>query len=151
MPSAENTFRPVGNSDERMHGATAVLVSGFEVEEQQAFRALMDANGLAEVPTIYIVEAFLEHSLFELVRMPTETRAGQTAKLPRAVIMSGLTEKDLHALMDAYRESGRAKPHWATVTPTTEQWPVKKVLIELLKESEALRQAAAVSAPPPTP
>ena len=143
MPSAENTFRPVGNSDERMHGATAVLVSGLEVEEQKAFRTLMDASGLAEVPTIYIVEAFLEHSLFELARMPSETRAGQTAKLPRAVIMSGLTENELHALMDAYRGSGQAKPHWATVTPTSESWPVKKVLIELLKESDALRKAVA--------
>jgi hypothetical protein len=57
--------------------------------------------------------------------------------------MSGLTENELHALMDTYRESGQAKPHWATVTPTSEQWPVKKVLIELLKESDALRKAVA--------
>ncbi len=142
MPSAESTFRPVGDSDERMHGATAVLVSGLEVEQQQALRGLMDASGLTEVPTVYIVEAFIEHSLFELSRMPNETRAGQTAKLPRAVIMSGMTEKELHTLMDAYRETDLPKPHWATVTPTTEQWPIKRLLIELLKESEALRGAA---------
>ena len=141
MPSAESTFKPVGDSDERMHGATAVLVSGFEGEQQQALRALMDANGLAEVPTVYIVEAFMEHSLFELARMPNETRAGQTAKLPQAVIMSGLTERELHVLMDAYREAGLPRPHWATVTPITEQWPIKGLLIELLKESEALRRA----------
>ena len=45
--------------------------------------------------------------------------------------------------MNAYRETGMPKPHWATVTPTTEPWPLKKVLIEILKERDALRQAAA--------
>ncbi len=146
MADMQGTFRPVGDSNECMHGARAVLVSGFESEEQQAFRALMDGCALAEVPTVYIVEAFLEHSLFELTRMPTETRAGQTAQLPRAVVMSGLTENELHALMGAYRESALPRPHWATVTPASEQWQVKRLLIELLKESEALRQAAAAEA-----
>ncbi len=146
MPGTENTFEPVGSSDERMHGATAVVASGLEVDEQQALRALMDGCGLADVPTIYVVEAFLEHTLFEVTRMPSETRAGQTAKLPRAVIMSGLTENEFHTLMDTYRSSGLPRPHWATVTPTSEQWQVKRLLIELLKESEALRQAAATEA-----
>ena len=142
MPKADGTFRAVGASDARMHGATAVLVSGFAVEEQKALRSLMDLNGLSDVPAVYIVAALLDHSLSELTRLPAESRAGETAELPRCVVMSGLTEKQLHALMDSYREASLPRPHWASVTPTSETWSIKQLLIQMLKESEAIRQAA---------
>ncbi|MBT3193634.1 MAG: DUF3783 domain-containing protein [Verrucomicrobia bacterium] len=143
MARADSTFQPVGDSDARLHGVPAVLVSGFKAEEQVAFRGLMDSSGLEMVPTVYIVEVFLERSLAELTGMPSETRAGETAELPRAIVMSGLSEKQLHALMDGYRGSGLPRPHWGSVTPTNESWSIKRLLIELLKESEALRQARA--------
>ncbi len=142
MPKADSTFQAVGDSDARMHGATAVLVSGFSVEEQRTLRSLMDTNGLSNIPAIYIVTAFLDLSLFELARLPAESRAGEPAELPRCIVMSGFLEKELHALMDSYRASSLSRPHWASVTPTSETWSVKQLLIELLKESEALRQAA---------
>ena len=150
MPKADGTFRAVGASDAKMHGATAVLVSGFTVEDQKALRSLMDRNGLSDVPAVYIVAAFLDLSLSELARLPAESRAGETAELPRCVVMSGLSEKQLHALMDSYREASLPRPHWASVTPTSETWSIKKLLIELLKESEAMRHAATANetAPP---
>jgi hypothetical protein len=141
MPKADGTFRPVGDSDVRMHGSAAVLVSGFEVDEQKALRSLMDTRGLEAIPTVYIVEAFLDCSLAELSAMGNETRAGETAKLPRAIVMSGFSERQLHALMDGYREASLPRPHWASVTPTSALWSIKRLLIELMKEREALRLA----------
>ncbi len=142
MPKADTTFRPVGESNAPMHGAAAVLLSGFEVEEQKAIRQLMDTSGLEKIPAIYIVEALLDNTLYELSRFPGEERAGETAKLPRAIVMSGLTEQQLHLLMDSYRKASFPRPLWATVTPTNEHWPVKRLLIELLKERESLRVAS---------
>ena len=141
MPEADSTFRPIGDSDTRMPGDTAVLVSGCSVDEQALLRSLMDDNGLADVPAVYIAVVSLDSTLSELTALPAETNAGAVAELPRAVVMSGLTENQLHLLMKVYRESSLPQPCWASVTPTNGKWSIKRLLIELLKEREALRQA----------
>lgn len=141
MPKAETTFRPVGDSDRQMHGATAVLASGFSVQEQTILRAMMDTAGLETVPTVYITAATLPLTLDALAALPAEANAGETAELPKALVMSGLTEQQLHTLMDSYRASGLPRPLWASVTPTSAGWTIKHLLIELLKEREAMRQA----------
>ncbi len=141
MPKAETTFRPVGDSDSRMHGATAVLASGFSLAEQQALRTMMDAAGLQDVGVVFITASSLPLTLAALAALPAGTHAGETAELPRALVMSGLTERQLHAMMDSYRQSGLPRPLWASVTPTSANWTIKYLLVELLKEREAMRQA----------
>jgi hypothetical protein len=146
MPKAETTFRPVGHSEGRMHGATAVLASGFSATEQQVLRAMMDAAGLQDVGIVAITAASLPLTLAVLAALPAGANAGETAELPRAVVMSGLTERQLHALMDSYRQSGLPRPLWASVTPSSAGWTIKYLLVELLKEREAMRQASEAQA-----
>jgi hypothetical protein len=141
MPKAETTFEPIGSSDSRMHGETAILASGYSVSQQKTLRAMMDTAGLQDVGVVYIVAESLPLTLKELARLPAESNAGKTAELPQAVVMSGLTEKQLHAMMDNYRESSLPRPLWASVTPTSANWTIKYLLVELLKEREAMRQA----------
>ncbi len=141
MPSSETTFRPIGESDRKMHGTPAVLVSGFPADEQKRLRWMMDAAGLLTVPAIYITADSLPATLATLASMPPESNAGETAELPRALVLSGLTERQLHAIMDSYRESGLPRPLWASVTPTSESWTIKYLLVELLREREAMRKA----------
>lgn len=141
MPNAETTFRPVGDTDSRMHGATAVLASGFSVADQQTLRDMMDAAGLQDVGIVFITAGALPLTLAALAALPAGTHAGETAELPRALVMSGLTERQLHAMMDSYRQSGLPRPLWASVTPTSADWTIKTLLVELLKEREAMRQA----------
>ncbi len=141
MPTSGTTFRPVGESDRRMHGPTAVLVCGFTVEEQQELRLQMDSAGLACVPAIYITADALPLTLEALAMLPAEAHAGETAALPRALVLSGLTERELHLMMDSYRTGGLPRPIWASVTPASAAWTLKYLLVELLKEREAMRQA----------
>lgn len=143
MPKAESTFRPVGESDRQMHGTPAVLVCGFPAREQEMLRLLMDSAGLKTVPAIYITAACLPLTLADLAALPAESHAGETAELPRALVMSGLEERQLHAMMDSYRGSGLPRPLWASVTPTSASWTIKYLLVELLREREAMRQATA--------
>ena len=55
--------------------------------------------------------------------------------------MSGLTEAELHRVMAAYRKSGMAQQHWASVTATSENWPMAYLLDELAREQQALKEA----------
>ncbi|NQU41500.1 MAG: DUF3783 domain-containing protein [Lentisphaerae bacterium] len=139
----ETTFRAVGATDETMHGDPAVLLVGATPVEQQAIRGLMDAQGMASVRTITITPEVLDTTLDALCRLPAGSGGGTQAKLPRVIVTSGLTEAQFHALLNTYRTSGLPRPIWATVTPTSGQWSIKALLIELLKERDALRMASA--------
>ena len=139
----QTTFRAVEASADRMPGKPAVLAAGFPAGEHAALRSLMDGNGLAEVPLICITADTLELTLTALSELPGGTGYGEEAHLPRALVTSGLTGRQLHDLMGAYRTSGRERPVWATRTAVSGGWTMKYLLVELLKEREALREAQA--------
>lgn len=71
----------------------------------------------------------------------TEHKAGPagTSDMPRAVIMSGLTQNELHLLVRSYREDGLVRQHWATLTPHSEGWTLESLLKELQAEHEAMK------------
>jgi hypothetical protein len=141
MPKAETTFRPIGDSDKKMHGHPGVLISGFSHAEQSLLLAQFEEWGLDTIPLIVIGADTLPLTLEQASALPAKTNLGETPELPRAVIMSGLQEKQLNALMRGYREKGLPRPLWASVTAHSSQWTVKYLLVELLKEREAMRQA----------
>lgn len=141
MPKAETTFRPIGDSEKKMHGLPGVLISGFSHDEQSLLLEQFDHWGLESIPLIVIAPETLPLTLAEASALPAKANFGKTPDLPRAVIMSGLQEKQLNALMRGYRESGLTRPLWASVTAHSSSWTVKYLLVELLKEREAMRQA----------
>ncbi|MGA6925806.1 MAG: DUF3783 domain-containing protein, partial [Desulfosarcina sp.] len=53
------------------------------------------------------------------------------------IVVSGITENQLHALMTLTRESGMQPALWAALTPTSETWTLKQLLAELQAEREA--------------
>lgn len=141
MPKAETTFRPIDTSDQPMHGHPAILISGFLPPEQEQLRTQLPDWGIADIPVIVIAPAVLALTLGDAARLPDGSHAGEAPELPRAVILSGLTGRQLNAIMDGYRQSGLPRPLWASVTPTSETWTVKYLLVELLREREAMREA----------
>jgi hypothetical protein len=60
--------------------------------------------------------------------------------MEKAIVVSGLTQKELAKLMAAYRKLTWPKPFWAAVTPTSETWTLRRLLEELAAENEALGQ-----------
>ena len=58
----------------------------------------------------------------------------------RAIIMSGFTQRELHKLMTAYRQSELPSQLWATLTPISENWSITSLLEELAAEAEAIKK-----------
>ncbi|NIA19690.1 MAG: DUF3783 domain-containing protein, partial [Xanthomonadaceae bacterium] len=58
----------------------------------------------------------------------------------RAVILSGMTENEIHRLMTLNRKTCKQRTIWATITPVSETWTLEQLLHELQAEREALRQ-----------
>jgi len=76
-----------------------------------------------------------------LANLPDRHGEGTPSALRRGIVMSGLTETELHRLMAVYRTSGMAQQHWASVTPTSDVWPLAHLLAELSREQQALKEA----------
>jgi hypothetical protein len=64
---------------------------------------------------------------------------GAPADLPRAVVMSGFTQNEVHRIMSAYRQAGLPAQLWATLTPVSENWLLADLLDELVKENEVIK------------
>jgi hypothetical protein len=132
----DDGFVPVGDSAEVLFGPPAVLASGFAAGEQATLRTVVERARQGSS----LVFAGSEHAartLAELLVEPDGTGAGVDSSLPRAVVLSGLTERQLQAVMTGYRAAGLPRPLWAALTPTSEHWTLARLLEELAAEAAA--------------
>ena len=133
-------FTRVGRSEERMYGPRGLLVCGYPEEERSGLLDLVDETGLAGIRVVFAHSHDLGIRVGDL--LTREDRAGidEASDMPRAVIMSGLTQNELHRLMAAYRQAGLARQIWATLTPVSEGWPLENLLNELQAEDMAMKK-----------
>ena len=95
--------------------------------------------GLEKVPVVWALETQLDKSLADLAALPPGSGRGESSPLPRAVIVSGITQRQLQTLMAVARKTGMKQALWATLTPHSETWPLKGLLAELLAERKAIQ------------
>jgi hypothetical protein len=133
-------FSRVTKSSRPLYGPRKLLVCGFTPEGQAALEAVITATSISEMAVIYAASADLEESLANLLLRSADTGRGEPSRMPAAIIMAGITEKELHQLMASYRDAGLPSPLWATLTPTSETWTLKQLLKELSAERTALEK-----------
>ena len=136
----EGEFNRIDKSEKKMYGQRGLLVCGYPEEERGSFIEFIAKINISDIPVIFAVNNDVEKSLGEL--FACEYMAGITgpSDLPRSIIMSGLSQNELHDLMGAYREAGFVSQIWASLTPTSEAWTLKDLLIQLLAEARAMRR-----------
>jgi hypothetical protein len=133
-------FEKVSPSDKPMYGPRKLLICGFSSEVQPNFVKLLEIIGLSEMPKVWVTEEYAQRLISEVLVLEDNTGWGISTELPRAVIMSGLTQNELHLLMSGSRKSGMKPPLWATLTPTSETWTVINLLQELATEHQAMQK-----------
>ena len=122
-----------------MYGSRGLLVCGYPVEERMDFINLLDKTDLSGIRVVFACSDDLETRVGDVISK--EDRAGfdGVSDMPRAVVMSGLTQNELHNLMAAYKKGGFVRQIWASLTPVSEKWPLKNLLNELQKEDKVKR------------
>ncbi|MBW1705147.1 MAG: DUF3783 domain-containing protein [Deltaproteobacteria bacterium] len=138
--SHEGKFKKVGKSGKKMYGHRKLLVCGYPEREQRELLSLLRENGLSDLPVIFVTSGDLQRTLKEVLDSGDRHDEGEVSGMKRAVIMSGFTQKELHALMTAYRRSELPVQLWATLTPVSENWSVADLLDELAAEAEAIKK-----------
>lgn len=137
--SHSSGFSKVGASaKKRLYGPRALLVCGYTAEEQVLFQDMLTRFHLADIPVIFALGDAMDEHVGELLARPGGSGQGQDSPLPRAVILSGVTEKELSTIMAAWKHLGLPRQNWATLTPTSETWPLIDLLTELDLERAAL-------------
>lgn len=134
----DGTFEKVQHSDSRMYGPPKLLLCGFSTPAQPKFMAVLKMVGLQDVAVVWVNEENQKMTLSGLLGLPNDTGVGTGSALPRAIIVSGIKEKQLHGLMNMCRKTGMQKTLWAALTPTSETWPLAQLLTELEAERLAL-------------
>ena len=133
-------FTKIGKNKKRMYGPRGLLVCGYPEEERTGFRDLADKAGLGDIRIVFATSRDLEIGTGDILRRENRPGAKGDSDIPRAVVMSGLTQNELHRLMAAYKESGRSRQIWATLTPFSEEWTLKHLLRELRAEEGAMKK-----------
>jgi hypothetical protein len=138
LKMTDGTFEKVQHSDSRMYGTPKLLLCGFPAQAQSKFESVLKMAGLQDVGVVWANEEDGEETLATLLGLPSGVGAGRGSTLPRAIIVSGITENQLHGLMTLCRKTGMQPSLWAALTPTSETWPLSQLLRELQAERKAL-------------
>ncbi len=138
MSDAE--FQKVTQTDDNLYGPRKLLLCGFAAEVQSKFNELLKMIGLTELPLVWVTEDQADTRVGDLIQLEDGSGSGASSTLPRAIIMAGISQKELHILMSGCRQSGMKQPLWATLTPTSEAWAIKELLEELAAEHRAMQQ-----------
>ena len=133
-------FQKIDKSEKKMYGPRGLLVCGYQEEERILFLDFINKIKMSDIPVIFAVNEDVEKDLGDLFNFKHKSGITGASELPRSVIMSGLSQSELHGLMGAYREAGFIRQIWASLTPTSETWTLKALLIELLAEAKAIKR-----------
>ncbi len=133
-----STFSRVERSANRLYGPRVLLVCGFTAEGQSAIVEQIQTAGIDSLSVVFATTADLETQLGALFKREGLSGRNEPSRMPAALIMAGIKEAELHALMARYRSAGLPWPLWATLTPTSETWTLRALLKELAAERAAL-------------
>src|SRR5512136_2097915 len=131
---SDGEFQKIQESDERMYGPKGLLVCGYPPPEHRFFAMFMEKAGFSDRPIIFPTNEDARRTLKELLGLTAGSGIGEHADLPRAIIMSGFTQNEVHKIMYAYRQAGLPAQLWATLTLISENWLLSELLNELVKD-----------------
>jgi len=132
-------FSKVGASaKKRLYGPRAILVCGYAAVEQDMLTGMLERFHLGEIPVVFATGQDMDQTVGAALASPSGHGRGEDSPLPRAMVLSGVTEKELSTIMAAWKHLGLPRQNWATLTPTSEGWPLIDLLTELDLERVAL-------------
>ena len=92
-------FNKIKKSKKRMYGPRVLLVCGYPDEERSDFLSFIKEMGLHDVQVIYATTDDLTKPIGNILSTEQLEKSTGTSDMPRAVVMSGLTQKELHNLV----------------------------------------------------
>jgi hypothetical protein len=141
MTHPDAKFEKISRSNTPLYGPRKALLCGFSGKAQDKFVAMLKMAGLADLDTVWASGDHKKETVGDLMALPAGTGKGEPSALPRALVAGGITEGQLQALMTLARKTGMKQTLWAVLTPTSETWPLGRLLEELAAERQAIKKS----------
>ena len=135
---SDGKFEKVTRSEKTLYGPRKLILCGFPAGMQANFTKVLAFAGLQGLDVVWATEDRADAAIGHLLEQPADTGAETDSTLPRAIIVAGISENELHTLMNTCRASGMQPALWAVLTPVSEKWPLGQLLAELEAERNAL-------------
>jgi hypothetical protein len=119
-------------------GPLALLLCGFSSEESETVSSFLKTIDASEHRVVLCTEPMLAQTLAEALTTTEEVPAVPPDKLPRVIVLSGMTGAQVRVFLDQYASTRLPRPIFATVTPGNLSFTVRDLLVELLKEHRAM-------------
>ena len=134
------TFEKVSPSEKPLYGPRRLILCGFSEKVQPNFAKLLELIELPDISKVWVSDDQAGILVGELVALEDGSGFGQPSNLPRAIIMAGITQNEMHQLMSGCRQAEMKPPLWATLTPVSETWKLEDLLKELASERAAMHK-----------
>jgi len=132
------SFEKVTTSDQLLYGPRKLLLCGFQAEAQPKFETVLAMVSLQDVPKAWVSEEQSDEVVSALLGLADNSGVGISSKLPRAIVVAGISQNELIKLMTVCKKAGMKHALWATLTPTSETWTIRHLLTELSAERKAM-------------
>ena len=132
------SFEKVTTSDQLLYGPRKLLLCGFQAEAQPKFETVLAMVSLQDVPKAWVSADQADEVVSALLGLADNSGVGISSKLPRAIVVAGISQNELIKLMTVCKQAGMQHALWATLTPTSETWTIRQLLAELTAERKAM-------------
>ena len=137
---SDGKFEKVTRSEKPLYGPRKLILCGFAAGLQDKFLKVLEVAGLQGLAAVWAAENMADDKIGQLIELPNGTGTGTDSSLPRTIVVAGISESELHSLMNTCRASGMQQPLWAVLTPVSEKWALRQLIVELESERKALGQ-----------
>lgn len=129
----DSSFTKMEKRDVVIIGNRQLIVCGFKPKDQTLLKKIVKKCHIS-VDLFFPTDLQKELTLNEINELPAGSGEGDRSTLCRSIIAAGITEKEFHRLLERYKKSSLDRPLWATLTETSCEWKLSRLLNELSRE-----------------
>lgn len=133
------SFQKINKEDStEVQGRECLLVYGIEGKDYIKLKNYCSMMGIRDI--IQIDKGMLGKKIKNILEDRLEGSVCEEDILEKAIVINAFPGQKLHVFLSNFSKTGLSRPLMATVTPTSINWTVKDLILELQKEREAIKK-----------
>lgn len=136
--SERSTFQSLNDDNGAILGPPAALVFGFERVEGSRFEKLLRRTGANDHHVVCCTTTMATLPVGEALRGDDGGPLMPVGTVPRVVLLSGLTTRQVGAVLDQYASLFLPRPIFAVATAANLSFTVVRLLEDLIAERQAV-------------
>jgi hypothetical protein len=134
----ESSFEALHDANDTITGPPAVLLCGFEHQEATRLGTLLHEIGATDHSAVCCTTTMGDWSVARALGGDDGGTLLPVGKVPRVVLLSGLTDGQVGEVLDRYGATGLPRPIFAVATPANLEFTVVQLLQDLIAERQAM-------------